>query len=374
MRIGFDAKRAFTNNTGLGNYSRYTISALLHQYPENDYSLYTPSDNRFEIFNPPESATLSMPDKSWSKNLKSYWRSIGITHQLVRDHIDIYHGLSNEIPYGINKTNVKSVVTIHDLIFIRLPHLYKAIDRRIYLKKAKNAVNSADRIIAISKQTRDDLIELLGADKDKIEIIYQGCNPWFYSRENDSHKDIIRTKYNLPKDYLLYVGTVEQRKNLLDIVKAIHKEELDIPLVAIGRKTPYFEKIEKYIAEHNMKNIQFFHHIENSDLPSIYQMAHAFVYPSSYEGFGIPVLEALNSGIPVVTSKGGCLEETAGEGGLFATPGNLDELGEAIKKAVFDNAVRKNLVEAGSKHAMKFRQEETIPQLLDLYKNVYNEG
>jgi len=368
MRIGFDAKRAFTNMTGLGNYSRYTINALARMYPENNYSLYTPSRGDSHLYDPPENVVISMPNTAWSKNLKSYWRSIGISKQLAGDHIDLYHGLSNEIPMNIEKTGVRSVVTIHDLIFLKFPKLYNTIDRQIYLRKAKNAVESADHIIAISKQTRDDLVELLGADKNKTSIVYQGCNPWFYVQESEEQKIKIRAKYTLPNEYLLYVGTIEERKNLLDIVRAIHTKNIDIPLVAVGRKTPYFDKVKAYMMENNVKNVHFYHHIENNDLPSVYQQATAFIYPSSYEGFGIPVLEALNSGIPVVTSKGGCLEETAGKGGIFATPGDVGELGEAIKSVVYNTELRALLLKEGAEHAITFREEKTIPLLLKIYK------
>lgn len=368
MNIGFDAKRAFTNNTGLGNYSRYTINSLCRLYPEHSYTLYTPSAGSNNIYEPPENSQTTYPDSARTKKLKSYWRTFGITNQLVRDNIQLYHGLSNELPVGIGKRGIKSVVTIHDLIFLRLPTLYNAIDRRIYLAKTRNAVRYADRIVAISAQTRDDLVELLKADREKIRVIYQGCNPWFQVRAGKEQIEKIRNKYALPKNYLLYVGTIEERKNLLEIVKAIHQNKIDVPLVVVGKKSSYFNKVQKYIAEYQVRNLHFHHHIENRDLPGVYQLADAFIYPSSYEGFGIPVLEALNSGTPVITSAGGCLEETAGGGGLFVTPGNTDQLGEAIKSVLYNSELRQKLREAGAEHALQFREEQTIPKLVDLYK------
>ncbi len=370
MRIGFDAKRAFSNNTGLGNYSRTIINALSRHFPENEYILYTPSRNKDSIYVPPENVRVALPSTPWSRQLKSYWRTFGLSKQLVKEGIDIYHGLSNEIPVGINKTGVKSVVTIHDLIFMRKPGLYAPLDRRIYESKVRNAVKSADRIIAISNQTRADLLELFNADEKKVKVIYQGCNPWFYNREREELLNKIREKYKLPPNYLLYIGTIEERKNLLSIIRAIHKNRIGVPLVVIGRKTtPYYSKVVKYINEHHVGNIHFYHHIDNSDLPAIYQQAKAFIYPSHYEGFGIPVLEALNSGIPVITSGGGCLEETAGKGGLLIDPGNTSQLGEAITRVLDDQSLRENLINAGMKHALHFREEETIPKLLKLYQD-----
>ncbi len=368
MRIGFDAKRAFSNHTGLGNYSRFTINALSRLYSENEYFLFTPSLREKDFYEAPANARLCLPDTLWLKQLKGYWRTYGINKQLKREGIELFHGLSNEIPLGIEKTGVRSVVTIHDLIFMRFPELYKPIDRRIYQKKTANAVKNADRIIAISRQTKDDLVELLGVEENRIRIIYQGCNPWFYEKKNVEELAGISLKYSLPENYILYIGTIEERKNLLEIIRALHEGNIDIPLVAIGKKTSYFDRIAEYIAVHNVPNIIFHHHIENHDLPSIYQKASALVYPSRYEGFGIPVLEALNSGIPVITSRGGCLEETAGDGGLSVTPGNTGELSEAIRRVIHDTALKEKLVKAGMLHALKFREENTIPQLNELYK------
>jgi glycosyltransferase involved in cell wall biosynthesis len=368
MHIGFDAKRAFTNTTGLGNYSRTAINGLCRLYPEHTYTLYTPSTGRDPLYLPPGNAGVVKPSTAWAKALSSFWRSYGIRKQLLEDRVDLYHGLSNELPFALDRSGIKSVVTIHDLIFLRHPELYPRIDRRIYLRKTLNAVKSADRIIAISRQTRNDLVELLEADEQKIRIIYQGCNPWFYAPVDAAERDRIRRKYALPEQYLLYVGTIEERKNLLTIIRALHEHQIDIPLVAVGGKTPYFEKISSYMTEQQVKNIHFHHHIDNADLPGIYQQSEAFIYPSSYEGFGIPVLEALNSGVPVITSKGGCLEETAGEGGMLVEPGDVDALAAAIQNVLSDSALRKDMVTKGKAHAQQFREEHTIPGLMNVYK------
>jgi glycosyltransferase involved in cell wall biosynthesis len=368
MRIGFDAKRAYHNNTGLGNYSRSVINALCRLYAGNDYLLYTPSTGKNKIYTHPEDANIGLPPAHWFGPLKNYWRSFGLGQRLKKDQIDLFHGLSNEIPSGLHKTGVKSVVTIHDLIFMRLPRLYHPLDRYIYEKKVRNAIKTADKIIAISRQTRDDLVELFKADERKIRIIYQGCNPWFYEKVTEEIKSEIRKKYELPDKYLLYIGTIEERKDLLSIIRAIHEHRINIPLVAVGKRTAYYSMVKKYIEKHGIVNVLFYHHIENRDLPSIYQQAEAFIYPSHYEGFGIPVLEALNSGIPVITSRGGCLEETAGNGGLFVDPGNAEQLADAIRSVTENPEVRQKLVKEGSKHALLFREERTIPDLIDLYK------
>ncbi len=369
MHIGFDAKRAFTNFTGLGNYSRTAINGLCRMYPEHTYTLYTPSTRKGSPYEPPADVKVVMPATAWAKTLSSFWRSYGIRKQLLEDGVDLFHGLSNELPFAMEKTGIKNVVTIHDLIFLRHPELYPRIDRRIYYRKTLNAVKSADRIIAISRQTRDDLIELLDADGEKIRIVYQGCNPWFYEAVDATERNRIREKYALPENYLLYVGTIEERKNLFTIIRALHEHQIDIPLVAVGGKTSYFDRISDYMQERKVKNIHFHHHIDNEDLPGIYQQSEAFVYPSSYEGFGIPVLEALNSGVPVITSKGGCLEETAGEAGMLVEAGDVEALAAAIQNILSDSSLRTDMIKKGKVHAQQFREAQTIPGLMEVYKD-----
>lgn len=371
MKIAFDAKRAFNNTSGLGNYSRYTISSLCHAYPEEEYILYTPSVNKLIDFQVPENAETALPASFFARQFKSYWRSVRLKHRLLKDKIDLYHGLSNELPPGIKESGIKSVVTIHDLIFMRIPELYKSFDRKVYLKKTKNAVMEADQIIAISQQTKNDLIELLEADEQHIHIIFQGCHPWFYNTHSILELCAIRDKYSLPDQFLLYVGTIEKRKNLLKIIQALHKGKIDVPLVAVGKETEYMNEINEYIRENNISNVTFVHYIPNSDLPAVYQLAYAFIYPSAYEGFGIPVIEALNSEIPVITSRGGCLEETAGPGGILVDPEDPDEMIEAIKKVFEDQELRNQLILDGGKHVLQYRPEQTIPRLFDVYKKCF---
>ncbi len=367
MRIGYDAKRAFNNYSGLGNYSRYIISNICRFYPENDYFLYTPSITDPNLFHEPEGTTIKLPKTAIGKYSRSYWRSFRLTHWLGDDAVDIFHGLSNEIPYGIHRTMIRSVITIHDLIFLEHPELYKPFDRYLYKKKVQYGARNVNRIIAVSEQTKQDIIRFLNVDKSRIRVVYQGCHRQFYNRVSPEALQYTRHQFALPGKYLLYVGTIEERKNLLKIVEALHQGEIDIPLVVVGRKTAYFNQVKSYIEKNRMKHIHFLDQVQVSDLPAIYQGASGFIYPSSYEGFGIPILEALNSGIPVITSSGGCLEETAGKGGLLINPNDREQMIDAIRQVLEDSDLRDRLVREGGAHAIKFREEQTIPALYKVY-------
>ena len=367
MRIGYDAKRAYNNYSGLGNYSRYVISNICRFYPENECYLYTPKIADSELFNEPSGSIIGMPGNAFWKRTGSLWRSFRLTHRLKKDGIELYHGLSNELPYGIHRSRIKSLITIHDLIFMEHPELYQSFSRKIYEKKARYGTRAASRIIAASDQTKRDIIRLLGVDESRISVVYQGCHRQFYSNVSEENMQLIRQQFALPSEYLLYVGTIEERKNLLKIVRALHQGSIDYPLVVVGRKTGYYNQVKQFIERSGISNISFLDQVQASDLPAIYQGSSGFIYPSSYEGFGIPVLEALNSGIPVITSRGGCLEETAGPGGILIDPDNSEEMINAIRQVLEKSALRDRLIREGGAHALKYREEQTIPALYNVY-------
>ncbi len=309
MNIGFDAKRAFHNTTGLGNYSRTLITGLAQFYPQHQYFLFNPKPSKKFPKPPFENVHEVLPGGFLSKTFSSLWRSKWVIKDLQQSGIQLYHGLSHEIPVGIEKTSIPSVVTIHDLIFERYPEQFSKIDVQIYRKKFRYACQHANRIIAISKQTGQDIVEMYGIDADKIDICYQSCDPAFAQQVDEKEKELIREKFGLPSSFFLYVGSIIERKNLLNICKALQlMPESSIPLVVIGDGKTYKNEVKTYLAKHNLAHRVIFlsetHAVgkDASTLAAIYQMSLALIYPSFFEGFGIPVLEALWSRVPVITS------------------------------------------------------------------------
>lgn len=372
MIIAFDAKRAFYNNTGLGNYSRNTLQLLFNFYPQHEYWLYTPGRKYRHNFHLPTNAKIHYPDTFVGKVFPSYWRSFLITAQITKEKPDIYHGLSNELPFGITQSKTKTVVTIHDLIFKKFPQWYKPIDVKIYDKKFFYAARYAHRVIAVSQQTANDIIEYYKIEPEKIKIVYQSCNPQFFKLLPSEIIQETKSKFNLPKHYLLYVGTIEERKNLHRLIEAIYLERIDIPLVIIGRKTKYyFEKVLPLIQKYQLeKQIVEIENIENTELPAIYQGAMVFIYPSIYEGFGIPLLEALASGTPVLTSKGGCFSEAAGPYSAYANPYSSEEIAYTLKNILNNRELRITMIEKGRQYAKKFNDENTVHNLMLVYEEL----
>jgi glycosyltransferase involved in cell wall biosynthesis len=371
VSIGFDAKRAFFNNSGLGNYSRNLLMALAKNYPENSYFLFTPKTKGSRFMENSGEFKLIEPDTTLLKLIRPFWRFKFMKKDIVRHKLQIFHGLSHELPLGIQKTGVKSVVTVHDLIFIRFPEFYNWIDVKIYYWKLVHACRVSDHIVAISNQTKNDLISFLDISPDKITVIHQGCNPCFRNNYSKEFFEEIRHRYKLPERYLLYVGTIEERKNLLGVLKAMHLSGIEIPLVVIGRKVDsYFKKVLNYITVNGLGNIIFPEHVLNEDLPVIYQNSECFIYPSFFEGFGIPVLEALVSKTPVITSTGGCFAEAAGPGSLYVDPDNPEKIGEAILSVVNNKAVRDRMVKSGSDYADNFKDDIIASAYQRLYHSL----
>lgn len=372
MKIGFDGKRAVQNFTGLGNYSRYIADILCRFYPENSYVLYTPKHRKNsrleELTGRCRQLSIKYPTKGLWKRLNSLWRIWGVTKQLKQEGIQLFHGLSNELPLNIHKSGVKSIVTIHDLIFLRYPQYYHLIDRLIYTYKFRKACENSDRIIAISECTKRDIIQFFHIPSSKIEVVYQGCDPTFEQPVGKDRKEEVRAKYQLPKRYILNVGSIEERKNALLAVQALLQLPQDLHLVIVGRRTPYTEKIESFVTNNALASrVHIISNVPFGDLPAIYQSAEIFVYPSRFEGFGIPIIEALHSGVPVVAATGSCLEEAGGPDSIYVAPDDITGLANAFKTIDSDTEKRKSMIEKGKVFAAQFSDQEQAKLIMNIY-------
>lgn len=372
MNIGFDAKRAFFNQTGLGNYSRDTIRILTENYSENQYHLFTPktaNNDRLTFFNK-KNIYVQTPKKALGNIAPSIWRRWGIKSDLIQLKIDLYHGLSHELPIGIEKTNIKTIVTIHDLIFIRYPKFFKTIDRKIYFNKFKHSCKIADKIIAVSQQTKKDIIKFFDINPDKIDVVYQGCNHIFKKTIRQELKEEIRQKFHLPEKFILHVGTIEERKNLLTILKCI-KELPNEKLVVIGNGSNYKKKCLQYIKEHQLeKQIIFLNELTLFEMATIYQIAEIFIYPSIFEGFGIPIIEALYSKTPVITTINGCFSEAGGPSSFYIDPLNVQEMKEAILKIKNNPILTEKQIAEGYNYVQQFNDENIAKNLMKSYLSI----
>lgn len=378
MRIGFEAKRATHNFRGLGNYSRGLIEGLLQYNPGEELLLYGPpvKDKRGLkwVNSLPANATLKYPQSFLETHFASFWRSFLLASDLKRDQLDVFHGLSHEIPFGLSGAMpFKKIVTIHDLIFIRYPEFFPFIDRIVYMKKIEYACKHSDMVIAICEQTKEDLIKLLKVDEKKIVVHYQSCAPIFYQTEEPNKIKLIREKYNICKPYILHVGAFEENKNQLTLLLAYAQiaEKTEEDLVFVGRGKGYKEKVELKVRELNLKNrVHFLSTVSFDELPAIYQAASAFCFPSLFEGFGLPIIEAMFSKIPVITTNGSCFPESAGADSLFIDPLSQSSIANGLLRVLGDQELRNLMRNRGLEFVKRFHLKASTNKLADLYGQV----
>lgn len=370
MRIGFDAKRLFVNNTGLGNYSRTLVENLHRFHPEHDLYLYAPRlvrNDRTEVF-----FESGYRLRSPMGPAKMGWRSFGMTHNLRKDGIELYHGLSHELPFNLEKSKIPSVVTIHDLLYKYFPMDFPLIDRWVYEKKFSAACSKADRIIAISEATRTDIMEHFGIQPQRIQVIYQTIHPIFRHTPVMETISNVREKYNLPAEFILYVGSIIRRKNLEVLIKALDlmPPKKRLPLIIVGNGKIYLDYIEQLIDDLKL------HHniirIKNPSLDEInifYRLASISVYPSLMEGFGLPVLESIACGTPVITTRRSSLVEAGGKVAYYIDGGDEEELAALMMQKIGTKESFGENIEV-QRHLAQFYPERLTEQLDNLYKEV----
>lgn len=373
MKIGFDAKRAFNNAAGLGNFSRNTIRALSRQFPNDRYFLFHPGRSN-PLFIPPDNSLEIKPNSFLWKTLKYGWRSFRVGSLAKKIDLNIYHGLSHELPVWIENSDIKTVVTIHDLIYLRYPEYYSRIDRKIYDQKFRHACKVATKIHAISEQTKQDLMTYFLVPEERIRVIYQSINPVFFERASEAQKQELRKKYQLPQKFILSVGTVEPRKNLLGLLEGMTLSKAYVPLVVVGKLTDYQHKVQKFIeADLNRLEVFFLSQIKDDELSVLYQMAEVMVYPSFFEGFGLPVAEAQASGCPVITSYTSSLPEVGGDAALYVNPVRPEAIGKALAKVLSDSTMRDSLVSKGLINAQRYTSANYARQLKQLYNSLLDD-
>ena len=365
MIIGIDAKRIVRNGTGLGSYGRTLVNDLI-RLGDSDMSLrlYAPDEGRDDLRGQIiEGAEFCYPKGHPSALRKALWRSRGIVSDLLRDGVQVYHGLSGELPIGLRRAGIRGIVTIHDLIFLRHPEYYHWIDTKIYEWKFRQALREAHHIIAISERTRQDILEFGGAQyADRISVIYQSFAPHYSGIVTDDRKAAVRQRYQLPQRFVLNVGTIERRKNLALAVEAVDLLPQDVHLVAVDRQTPYVRELP------HSERLHLLSGVSDDDLSAIYSLAEAFVYPSRYEGFGIPIIEAIAAGLPVVACTGSCLEEAGGPYSRYVGPDDVIGMAEALKMSLRGSRGRQERILRSREYIRKFEGNDVARQVAELYK------
>lgn len=320
MNIGFDAKRYFNNRTGLGNYSRSVVEALLKSHPENQYVLFSSGQEGRTI-----TSGLVVAE---TRRKGSLWRVMGMKKDLVSTGIQVYHGLTNEIPWGLKDSSVKTVVTIHDLIFKRFPDYYRFADRWIYNLKTRYALRNAGVVIAASETTANDIKRFYEIDSSKIKVVYQPVDAVWYQKPSDSP---------VKSPYILFVSSFTQRKNHGSLIEAFAKiqKQTDLHLVLAGAKGETLEKCLAFVQSEKLTDrVHFFVDCDFETLHSLMYEASLVVNCSFFEGFGIPLAEAAVCNKPMAVSDIPVFREIAGKAARYFNPNNSDEIAAVMLESL----------------------------------------
>lgn len=381
ITIGYDAKRIVRNATGLGSYSRTLVNDLsLAGADSLSMRLYAPDegrdDLRQQVVTRPNvhfcypSSPLATHRSPLTSLYTKYWRSQAIVDDLERDGVHLFHGLSGELPSGLRRAGIPSIVTIHDLIFLRHPEYYHWLDAKLYAWKFRQTIREADHIIAISECTKRDIMHFGHVPEEKISVIYQSFAPRFKVPPSSPQGGVSLPQVGVQRgsSYILSVGTIEERKNVLLAVKALEYLPENLSLVLVGRSTDYAKTVRKYADHHGLgRRVVMRHDVTNDELPQLYAGAEAFVYPSRYEGFGIPIIEAISMGLPVVAATGSCLEEAGGPHSLYVSPDDAEGLAAAVHSVLRGTSGREERINRCRDYIRRFEGQDVAQQVIRLY-------
>ena len=347
MKVGFDAKKAIRNHTGIGNYSRRCIQAVKQSGTETQ-----------EFY-----CGIPLLGEIWRNCLQ--WLSIR------KSRVDIYHGLSNELPFGITWSGTKSVVTIHDLIFLRLPETYGWLQRLILNAKTRYACKAADRIVAVSEMTKRDLVNYYRVAPERIDVVYQSISDIYRHTLSDEDLKACAQRYHLPDCYMLCVGTIQERKNQHTLVKSLPLLPGNVHLVLVGKEEAYANLVRQTAEELNVgSRVHIYTGVPSSDLPAFYQLATVFACLSRFEGFGIPLTEALASGLPVIGATGSCLEEAGGPHSIYLSPDDVEGLAQRVNMLLTDKELRETMSKQGKTYSLRFTDEQLGCGLMSIYRSM----
>ncbi len=354
MKIAIDTQTTLGQKSGFGFYVKNLVEALAKVDPKNEYVLIYPQT-----------------EKDFSTPQRFFWDQLTFPRKAKRAKVDLLHQPCFSAPLFYPG---KVVVTCHDLISIFFPENLPLASRLFYSKWEPFSYRKASLIIAISEHTKRDIMALLKIPESKIRVIHLAASKDFKPIKSPQKLKLVQKKYHTGLDYLLDVGTIEPRKNLPFLVRAYAlavRDGLDAKLVITGKKGWYYQDLFKLVKDLELQErVIFTGYVEEKDLPALYSGARAFVFPSLYEGFGLPPLEGMACGVPVVSSNTSSMPEVIGNAGILISPKDERLWAENMLKITKDRSLARTLSELGLRQAKKFSWEETARKTIEVYKEV----
>jgi glycosyltransferase involved in cell wall biosynthesis len=373
-RIGLDYTAAAHQAAGIGRYTRElarSLAALPHS-GNFEYRLFVADAGTASLPALPGPNFAWRPTRLSERWLARLWYRLRLPLwiQYWTGPLDLFHATDFFLPPV--RPGTCTLVTIHDLSFVREPETVMPGMTHHLTKWVPHSVKRADHVIAVSEATRQDLIELYQTSPEKISVLYHGVTPDFQPVTEAARLAAVRQKYGLgERPFILSVGTIQPRKNYQRLIQAFATLDPTLALVIIGSKGWKYEAVFSEVAKRGLdQRVHFLGFVADADLPALYSTASLFVYPSLYEGFGLPALEAMACGTPVVASNQSALPEVIGEAGLLVDPGDIEALAAAMARLLTDTSLRQKLAQAGRARAASFTWSGMAAKLLDLYKKL----
>jgi anaerobic magnesium-protoporphyrin IX monomethyl ester cyclase len=374
MRIGINASKVCDVHTGVGRYTSNLRKFILKANGKNDYCFYVPGNVSNSIMADGTEVQSGNPETSIKNNtLRILWEQIVLPVYSAKDRLDLLHYTDHAM--SLFQMTCPTIITVHDIAYVRFPNMLNK-SRQIYKKNIlRISIERADIIVADSFSTKRDIIEYYGTNEKKIKVVHLGVESRFRPISNVEE---YRLKNKLPSKMILNVGTLEPRKNVVSLIKAFKKLRekgvKDHKLVIAGEKGWLYKEIFKEVDHSDLKQeIIFLGVVRDQDLPMLYNCADIFVYPSFYEGFGLPPLEAMACGIPVITSNSSSLPEVIGDAGIMVSPTNVNSLCEAMQSVLTNKGLWHHMSNKGLERCKLFSWEATANKIVEIYDELLSE-
>ncbi len=375
ITIGFDARYAMTDHEEFGAYSRLVIEAMALAAPRHTYFRpYIPlraPHQAYEQLEHLHNIETMEPDGTVWRKLRLPWRVWRIGHDLHNGNVELYHGLAEHIPMGLDKRNIRSVVTIHNMEFLydnTLTNSPEHLLHRIYMGRMLHRV---DRIVAVSECVKRDITKHFRIYPEKVDVVYPGVAKCYDAELNTDYLEAVKAKYDLPERYILSVGTQLERRSMVKVINALPLIDNQLHYVIVGRTTSHTTRLKRAARELGVSDrLHIIEQIAEEDMPALYRHASMVVNLSRYEGFATHIAEAMTVGTPVITTHSSSMEEVAGNAAMFINPDNRDELVNAIGLLMEEGELRQVLTTLGHRHATRFRPEVVAYNLINCYRHL----
>jgi glycosyltransferase involved in cell wall biosynthesis len=373
MRIAVDGLSAKSLYHGMGIYTFNLLKELAPIAHEHNILIYNNSNIFFNISK--ENNNVEIRNITKHRYFRIAWEYTSLPISLKREKVDIFWGPSNFLP---PIKPCKFIVTIHDVSSFTYAESYPLARRYYYQWLILNAIRKADLLITVSESTKSDLIKLFHVPVHKIRVIYNGVNENLRPIRIQTELDKIKQKYNLPDEYIFSLGVLEPKKNIERLILAyieLKKSHIDLPKLVVGGSRKYGWKnsrVFQLIKTHKLEQeVLFTDFIPYDDLPAVYSLARAFIFPSIYEGFGLPAVEAMACGTPVITSNVSSLPEIAGGAAILVNPFNVDEIANAILDVLKNDSKRTEMIDKGFENVKRFDWEKSANEILEITEDLY---